>query len=197
LGTSDEGITPDRSNTEELVVVSCSRIAPVKRVHLIAAFAMELAKTNRVHWHHFGVGESLALKEVLQGATNTNFKYTLHGYVENLQLRSFYRSQHVDLFVNLSISEGIPVSIMEAISANIPVLATSVDGNPEAVVEGVSGVLCSVDEAEDAALLSERVRQMLVGRSSSLAPREVWRERFDARVNFPVFCKTLVEVARL
>ncbi|NCO54621.1 MAG: glycosyltransferase, partial [Bacteroidetes bacterium] len=39
----------------------------------------------------------------------------------------------VDLFINVSESEGIPVSIMEALSAGIPVIATNVGGTNEIV----------------------------------------------------------------
>ena len=45
-----------------------------------------------------------------------------------------------DLFVNMSLSEGIPVSIMEAISFGIPIIATNVGGNAE-IVNDETGVL--------------------------------------------------------
>jgi glycosyltransferase involved in cell wall biosynthesis len=46
-----------------------------------------------------------------------------------------------DLYVNSSISEGISVTILEAMAACVPVVATRVGGNPEIVAEGVNGFL--------------------------------------------------------
>ncbi|MDO5499332.1 MAG: glycosyltransferase [Propionibacteriaceae bacterium] len=46
-----------------------------------------------------------------------------------------------DVFTLSSEHEGLPVSIMEAMDAGLPVIATTVGGVPEAVVDGVSGLL--------------------------------------------------------
>jgi glycosyltransferase involved in cell wall biosynthesis len=47
----------------------------------------------------------------------------------------------LDLFVLPSLSEGLPVSILEAMAASRPVVATYVGGVPEAVVDRVTGLL--------------------------------------------------------
>jgi len=41
---------------------------------------------------------------------------------------NYYASNPVDVFINTSSSEGLPVSIMEAMSFGIPVIATNVGG---------------------------------------------------------------------
>ncbi|WP_432560121.1 glycosyltransferase [Granulicoccus sp. GXG6511] len=46
-----------------------------------------------------------------------------------------------DIFTLSSEHEGLPVSIMEAMDAGLPVVATTVGGVPEAVADGVSGIL--------------------------------------------------------
>jgi glycosyltransferase involved in cell wall biosynthesis len=55
----------------------------------------------------------------------------------------FYTEQPFDLFVNVSASEGVPFSIMEAFSVGIPVMATNVGGTGEIVNEQVGMLLPS------------------------------------------------------
>ncbi len=46
-----------------------------------------------------------------------------------------------DVFVNSSVTEGISLTILEAMAAALPVVATRVGGTPEVVVDGETGVL--------------------------------------------------------
>ncbi|AMY70566.1 glycosyltransferase [Frigidibacter mobilis] len=200
LGTSDAGhCGRARQPGDPFVLVSCSRISPVKQVHLIGQMAAEMAKLGRsVVWHHFGVGDhapSLQVIEELKAQPGLDIR--LHGWVQNPELMEFYRTTPVDLFANLSLSEGVPVSIMEAISFDIPVLATAVDGTPEAVVEGQSGFLCSLDEASCSPALARRIYQAMSQQETerTLAPRKLWEERFDAERNFAEHAADLAALA--
>jgi len=94
----------------------------------------------------------------------------LHQSVEELQLEDTVhflgaRSDvgdlypEFDVFVLSSLSEGVSLTLLEAMSCQIPVVATRVGGNPEVVEDGVTGYI--VDESEEsiaaalAALLAE------------------------------------------
>jgi glycosyltransferase involved in cell wall biosynthesis len=63
-----------------------------------------------------------------------------------------------DIFVLPSRSEGFSNAIVEAMAASLPVVATDVGGNGEAVQDGVSGFLVP---SEDPAALSLAIRQLL------------------------------------
>jgi len=63
-----------------------------------------------------------------------------------------------DAFVHPSRSEGLPLAILEAMEAALPIVATRVGGVPEAVVEGRTGFLIP---PEDPKALAEAVSRLL------------------------------------
>jgi glycosyltransferase involved in cell wall biosynthesis len=58
--------------------------------------------------------------------------------------------------------EGMPMVVLEAISAAVPVIATRVEGTPEVIRDGIEGFLA---EPRDAASLADRVTAMISSRS--------------------------------
>jgi glycosyltransferase involved in cell wall biosynthesis len=53
-----------------------------------------------------------------------------------------------DVYVNSSISEGISLTILEAMAAELPVIATNVGGTPEVVRDGANGVLVTARDRD-------------------------------------------------
>ena len=100
------------------------------------------------------------MEELAHGCFPPNVVANFHGRVDNVQVRSFYRDTFVNVFVNTSSSEGVPVSIMEAQSAGIPVIATAVCGTPELVNENDGLLLPADPEPVDvAAALGGTIRE--------------------------------------
>lgn len=56
--------------------------------------------------------------------------------------------QAMDIFVLPSLSEGLPISMLEAMAAGKPVVATDVGGNPEVVIDGQTGLLAPAAHAD-------------------------------------------------
>ena len=56
--------------------------------------------------------------------------------------------------------EGLPMVVLEAMAAALPVIATRVEGTPEAITHGVEGLLA---EPRDAASLADAIRELMTG----------------------------------
>ncbi|MCB0101170.1 MAG: glycosyltransferase, partial [Anaerolineales bacterium] len=108
-----------------------------------------------------------------------------------------YITHPVDVFVNVSSTEGTPVSIMEAISCGIPVTATAVGGNVEIVQERNGFLLAenpTPDEIADALLSVMDARELWLEKRKG--SREVWQERYNETKNFEAFAHRLVEIRK-
>src|SRR3954471_15697928 len=95
--------------------------------------------------------------------------------------------EHAAVFALPSTSEGLPVSLLEAMSAGVPVVATPVGGVPEVVSDGASGFLVAPG---DKGALERALRRLLMDRKLAArmgaAARETARARFSPERALPV-----------
>jgi len=194
LGVGDLGILTRPSSDGIYRVVSCSRIAPVKRLDLIMdgiKMAAQRRPGQKFEWRHFGKGDADSLQAAMDYVP-ANMTVRILDYSSQADLFRYYRENPVDVFINVSASEGTPVSIMEAISCGIPVVATAVGGNTEIVSEQ-NGVLVDANPSR------EQIADALLAywdepRQRRLGSREVWDHKYNAGRNYPAFAKRLVEI---
>lgn len=168
----------------ERVVVSCSAVSEIKRVGLLLEALRQLPGVGPgtpVRWVHFGDGPLMPELKAAATALPEGLTVELRGQKPNSEVLAFYTAHRVDAFVNVSSSEGVPVSIMEAIAHDIPVVATAVGGTPEIVAPGLgSGELVEADA--DPAEIAAAIRVVLDAPDGSYSPRDLWQREYDARV---------------
>lgn len=184
LGVHDHGV--NRHAAEELVIVTCSNIVTVKRLHLLVQALSGVTKP--VKWFHFGEGNLEAKIKKMAELLPVNVKAVFRGKVSNSELMAFYREQPVSVFLNTSNSEGIPVSMMEAISFGIPVIATDVGGVSE-IVTSETGVLLhqNFETAELSLLLNNFSNSELNSPLFREKVRLFFKANFSATENYKNF----------
>jgi glycosyltransferase involved in cell wall biosynthesis len=198
LGTEAAPRLAAASSDGMLRIVSCSFVTPVKRIPLMAEAVLALAKSlpaHAIHWTHFGDGPELDLVRARMAVGRTsNLAWEFPGRVDNGAVLAHYAQQPVDVFLLLSSSEGLPVSIQEAASAGIPVVATDVGGVSE-LVGNDNGVLLPASPTVEEIVTAIRgcaiesapeVRQAM-----RAASRRRWAEAFDARINHKRFAQKI------
>ncbi|QHU99978.1 glycosyltransferase [Synechocystis sp. CACIAM 05] len=198
LGVNDPKSINPYPNEQIFRIVSCSFIVPVKRVELIIdgiSFLCQLHPNLLIEWYHFGDGVlrssvELHAKNKLPSSIKTYFS----GQIENHQILEFYRTKSVDVFINLSESEGIPVSIMEAQSYGIPVIATSVGGTPE-IVNNNNGILLPANPTAET--IAKSLQSFIVDnhkkRDKRIKSKKDWFRKYNAEINYGLFMYNLAK----
>lgn len=189
-GTTDNGEGKFDEKTT-FTLVSCSSIIPLKRVHLI----VEILKNIKfeMHWIHFGDGECAdKIKNIAKELLPINVKYSFKGGVSNQEVISFYKTNTVNLFITTSETEGLPVSIQEAISFGIPIVATNVGGVSEIVNEKTGFLITKNFEVKEVAKLISQFR--ISSKNSKIFRENVrnfWKENFNAEKVYANFSETI------
>ena len=199
LGVPDPGFLNRSSQDGIFRMVSCSMIRSEKRVERILEAVLQAALLRpgqHFEWTHVGNG---ATRDDLQNLANKKFpanaKAFFPGYSDNEALLQLYRDEPFDVFINVSETEGTPVSIMEAISCGIPVIATAVGGNVE-IVSTQNGILIGPNAAleEISTAIFYWIDHPGEAETKRKGSRYVWETRYNAHLNFSDFARRLKEI---
>lgn len=150
--------TPHRTTSEPVSLVSISRIHWVKGFEdSLRAVRMLVDRGHSLSYSIVGSGSDeamaqlrIAIRDLGLGAVTT-----VVGQAPPDSIPEFLAQ--ADIFLLASVSEGIGNALLEAMSAGVPVVVTGVGGVPEAVRQGVDGLLVPPRDPAALAKAAERL----------------------------------------
>lgn len=190
------------SKSGRLNIISVSSCVSVKRIDKIIEAIAKLADSNpyiHINWEHIGDGplfkklDGLAHLELFP---KKNVSFRFHGLISNSAVKSFYSKNQIDVFINTSESEGIPVSIMEAMAAGVLPIAPNVGGVSD-LVSNEFGILLSDNPTIDeiASAFGDMVIKSKKSEMRVLARAKIECD-FNSDKNYPVFINELYSLAK-
>lgn len=166
-------ITRKRINPDTKVLVSIGELSKRKNHLLLVEMMAELADLDIICIIGGSGGEEINLRKKIH-ELNLEKKVFLIGYVNDVQTLLFAS----DCFVLTSFQEGLPVVVMEAMAAGLPVIAGRIRGVTDLIEHAKGGYLVHSFEPEDFAV---KVRRMFTEKDrKSAVPRDIRRKQMGS-----------------
>jgi len=166
--------------TKPLKILSISRCDYAKNTELIIPIMQSLEKCGELDKFEFviigdGPNKALIEKQVHEAGYQDYVNFTGHvKSITDIMLQAF-------VFLSTSRSEGMPLSLLEAMAFGIPVIASKVRGNVDVVKHEKTGFLYELDRVEDlTASLKKLTSSSDLWREFSNNSREVAKREFSA-----------------
>ena len=130
------------------------RLSPVKgAAHLLHAMALLSTDLPALRLEIAGDGPLREELEALAHSLEIQERISFLGWVEDLDIQS----RGWLALIQPSLDEGVPLSVLEAMAAGCPVIASRVGGLPEVVYDGTTGLLVP---PADAQTLAHTIRRL-------------------------------------
>jgi colanic acid/amylovoran biosynthesis glycosyltransferase len=137
-------------------ILSVGRLVAVKGYGvLVEAVASLVAADLDARLTLVGDGPQRGALEAFVSQRGLSDRVRFAGRVGQDEIGAYYRA--ADVFCLPSFAEGVPVVLMEAMASGLPVVSTRVNGIPELVEDGVSGLLVAPGRSD---LLAAALREL-------------------------------------
>ncbi len=160
------------------------------------------ARLEQTHWqcHLIGDGEDRAKLESLAAKLGVTDRVTFHGQCTREKVRDVLKRMTIACAPSVPTSdgrrEGIPVALMEAAAAQLPLVASDLSGIPELVVHEETGLLTAVADVDSlAAALSRLAQDAGLRQRLSEACREKIEKEFSLSGNVSMLQNLILEPA--
>lgn len=162
-----------QSNSEIIRIVTIGRISYPKAPSRFLALATRLSG-EAVEFVWIGDGE---LRQQLYLGTNLPSNLSISGWMDREKV--FGELPKFDIFVLLSLWEGMPLSLIEAQASGLPAIVFDVVGCRDVVINGETGFICSsMDDVVEK--MQQLIHNDTLRMQMGLKAREMSLERFSA-----------------
>jgi glycosyltransferase involved in cell wall biosynthesis len=170
----------------EALVVTVSWVSHLKRLDRVLNLMTALPRNFK--WVHIGSGDEAILSHIELECRQRQIQFESKGYLPKPEVYSFFKKQKAAFFCNMSIWEGVPVSLMESAMLGIPMIVSDIAGNRE-IVNQENGWVVNGDEWPE-----ELVTEILSvfndsnqWENKSLAARKTFDLKYNALKNYTSF----------
>ncbi|MGA2909817.1 MAG: glycosyltransferase [Terracidiphilus sp.] len=158
---------------------------------LLRAFAIVVTEIPGAELHIAGDGELRSQIDALARELNLTDRVTFHGAVSDTP--GFF--SELDVFVLSSLTEGLPVALLEAMAAGLPIVSTRAGGVEEAAIDGQNAYLVAPGDSNGLARAMIRMaRSSDMVRMGALG-REMAQERFSIQRTWQEYYKLFVSLS--
>ncbi|MGZ3884782.1 MAG: glycosyltransferase [Bacteroidia bacterium] len=191
VGVNDHGTNPLPEDKSKLHIVTCSFAREQKRLYLLPEILQHIQLP--VTWHLIGEGPDIPKVRQLCEKLPSNIEIKFIGYLSNEAIIDYYKTIPLNLFVSVSSIEGLPVSLIEAISFGLPILSTDVGGCNE-ICNEQTGIL--IQKTFDPKDVAKQIRDFNTSPMNTDGFRKgvrlFWKEHFDSAKNYHNFSKKII-----
>ncbi|MCM1520999.1 MAG: glycosyltransferase [Lachnoclostridium sp.] len=178
---------PERKqySPKHLTFVTVARLDPIKRLDLIMellhSMSLRLPGT-KITWTLIGDGHCMEqLQQKGRQLMTADFTVEMKGMMENEDIQRYYATGAPDWFILMSSSEGVPVSMGEAMSYGIPVITTDV-GEVKELADDTCAILLPRDATvkEYTDMILQAITSVDIQPVMSAAAMKKWDTTFNA-----------------
>jgi glycosyltransferase involved in cell wall biosynthesis len=196
-GVDPQVFAPEQTTSaseDEFRMLFVGRLHSQKNVGMLleSAAALAVLPGPRVVLEIVGDGPERPALEKLAAQVGAAEALRWHGWLGKPDVLACYRRTHV--FVNPSLYEGMPNTVLEAMACGVPVVASRIGGNEDLVVEGETGLLFELAAPQQLTAALQRLRlspQLRIG----LGARG--RQRVIDEFSWPGVASQYVRIAAL
>jgi glycosyltransferase involved in cell wall biosynthesis len=183
---------PAEDSPSRFTLLTVGRLHTVKNhTFLLYGCALLRERGRVVHCRVAGDGTERRRLRDLRDHLNLSSEVEFLGAIPHEELGTYYDA--ADLVVLTSVSEGIPLTLMEAMARGALVLAPAITGIPELVADGVTGFLYRPGSLEDFASRIAWIREHYAGLGHVRhAARQHVLHSFNRELNLPRFQQRLL-----
>lgn len=182
IPNSYEDIKPysPKQDAAEIHIITVGRFVRQKD-YKTAIKSISLLRKSSVKIHYDIVGYGELQSQIEHWIDESHIRDITSVYINPDYIAELLDKSHI--YLSTSLFEGTSNSIMEAMNADLPIVATNVGDNNRLVINGYNGILCPIADSRNIAkaielLICNPARRIEMGRNS----KELLQERYSVSI---------------